>query len=87
MASAADPTRNNSVPLPALPGSGNQSPSREQDQMFSALTDWVERGQAPGAITVTSRDRSVSYPLCVYPLKITWDGVGSAKLAASFSCR
>ena len=87
VASAADPTRNNSVPLPALPGSGNQSPSREQDQMFSALTDWVERGQTPGAITVTSRDRSVSYPLCVYPLKITWDGVGSAKLAASFSCR
>ena len=75
------------MPLPALPGTANQTPGREQDQMFSALVDWVEGGRAPEAITVTSRDRSTSYPLCVYPLKITWDGRGSPRVAASYSCR
>lgn len=87
VASDKTPALNNTVPLPALPGAGNQTPTRAQDQMFSALTDWVEAGKAPGAITVSSRDASVSYPLCVYPLKTTWDGQGSAKLAASYSCR
>ncbi len=85
--SAADASRNNTVPLPALPGAGNQTPTREQDQMFSALVDWVEKAQAPGAITVTSRDRSTSYPLCVYPQKTTWDGAGPPRVAASYSCR
>jgi pimeloyl-ACP methyl ester carboxylesterase len=78
---------NNSVPLPKLPGSANQTPSREQDQMFSTLQDWVEAGKSPGAITLTSRDNTVSYPICVYPQKAVWDTVGSSKLAGSYSCR
>ena len=53
----------------------------------SALVDWVEKGVAPGAITITSRDGSVAYPLCIYPQKTTWDGSGSPKLASSYSCR
>jgi feruloyl esterase len=55
--------------------------------MFSALVDWVERGTAPGDIVIRSRDGSVSYPVCVYPKKISWNGTGSAKEAASYSCR
>jgi pimeloyl-ACP methyl ester carboxylesterase len=78
---------NNSVPLPKLPGAGNQTPSREQDQMFSALQDWVEMGFAPGAITLTSRDNSVSYPICVYPQKAVWNSTGNSKSAGSYSCR
>jgi hypothetical protein len=78
---------NNSVPLPKLPGNGNQNPTREQDQFFSALVDWVERGVAPGSITISSRDNSVSYPICVYPKKTTWSGSGSAKEAGNYSCR
>ena len=85
--SAGDASRNNVVPLPALPGAGNQTPSRAQDPMFSALVDWVETGSAPGPITVTSRDRSTSYPLCVYPLKTTWTGSGSPREAAHYACR
>ena len=46
-ASEGDASRNNSVPLPALPGGGNQTPSREPDQMLSALTNWVERAVRP----------------------------------------
>ena len=77
---------NNTVPLPKLPGAGNQNPTREQDQMFSALQDWVEKGVAPNDMVVTSRDNTVSYPLCVYPKKAVWNGSGSSKVAASYAC-
>ena len=78
---------NNTVPLPKLPGNANQTPTREQDQFFTALVDWVEKGQAPGDLLLTSRDNSVSYPVCVYPKRTTWDGSGPAKLPSSYSCR
>jgi hypothetical protein len=78
--------KNDSVPMPKLPGNNNQTPTREQDQMFTALLDWVEKGTAPSDMLVTSRDSTVSYPICVYPKKITWDSVGSAKVAASYRC-
>ncbi|MCJ9704985.1 MULTISPECIES: tannase/feruloyl esterase family alpha/beta hydrolase [unclassified Bradyrhizobium] len=79
--------RNDAVPLPKLPGNANQKPAREQDQFFSALTDWVERGVAPEEIMLMSRDNTVSYPACVYPLMTTWNGSGSATQPSSFSCR
>ena len=79
--------KNDSVPLPKLPGNANQTPTREQDQFFTALVDWVEKGAAPGEILLTSRDNSVSYPVCVYPLRTTWNGNGDAKQASSYSCR
>lgn len=79
--------QNNTVPMPMLPGNANQTPTRAQDQMFSALQDWVERGVAPGDMLITSRDGSVSYPVCVYPKKTTWNGTGSAKLASSYTCQ
>ena len=79
--------KNDTVPLPKLPGNTNQTPTREQDQFFTALVDWVEKDTAPGEILLTSRDNSVSYPVCVYPLRTTWNGNGDAKQAASYSCR
>ena len=39
--------KNDTVPLPKLPGNANQTPTREQDQFFTALVDWVEKGAAP----------------------------------------
>ena len=79
--------KNDTVPLPKLPGNANQTPAREQDQFFSALVDWVEKGAAPGDIMLTSRDKSISYPICVYPLHTTWNGRGPVTQAASFSCQ
>ncbi|KRQ94329.1 hypothetical protein CQ12_18330 [Bradyrhizobium jicamae] len=79
--------KNDTVPLPKLPGNANQTPTREQDQFFTALIDWVEKGAAPGEILLTSRDNSLSYPVCVYPLRTTWNGNGDAKQASSYSCR
>lgn len=78
--------QNDSVPLPKLPGNNNQTPTREQDQLFSALTDWVEKGTAPGEIMLTSRDSKVSYPVCVYPLRTTWNG-GPVTQPGSFGCK
>ncbi|MBR1210642.1 tannase/feruloyl esterase family alpha/beta hydrolase [Bradyrhizobium sp. JYMT SZCCT0180] len=79
--------KNDTVPMPKLPGNANQTPTREQDQFFTALVDWVEKGEAPGDILLTSRDKSISYPICVYPLKTTWNGSGPVTQATSFSCR
>jgi len=79
--------KNDTVPLPKLPGNANQTPTREQDQFFTALVDWVEKGAAPGEIVLTSRDKSVSYPVCVYPQRTTWNGSGPATQASSYSCR
>lgn len=79
--------KTDTVPLPKLPGNANQTPTREQDQFFTALVDWVEKGAAPGEIMLTSRDNSLSYPVCVYPLRTTWNGNGDAKQASSYGCR
>lgn len=79
--------QNNTVPMPQLPGNTNQNPTRDQDTLFSALSDWVERGVAPESIVIRSRDNSTSYPVCVYPKKISWNGTGSVKEAASYACR
>ena len=76
-----------SADLPKLPGAANQTPGREQDQMFTALVDWVEQALPPASIIITSRDNSVSYPICVYPQRAQWDGSGSAKSASSYACR
>jgi Tannase and feruloyl esterase len=79
--------QNDAVPLPKLPGNANQTPTREQDQFFTALVDWVEKDMAPGEIMLTSRDNRVSYPVCVYPLRTIWNGSGPATQAASYVCR
>jgi feruloyl esterase len=79
--------KNDAVPLPKLPGNANQTPTREQDQLFTALVDWVEKGTAPNDIVITSRDNSVSYPVCVYPKMTSWNGSGPVTQASSFSCK
>jgi feruloyl esterase len=83
-AAAGDNAR---VPMPQLPGNANQNPTPERDQLFTALVNWVERGEAPGAIVIASRDGSTAYPVCVYPQKMVWNGTGSPREAASYSCR
>ena len=68
-----------SVPLP-------QS-SLGRDELFTTLQNWVEKGVAPDRLEVTSTDASTSIPLCVYPQKITYDGVSAPKAAASYACK
>lgn len=79
--------KSEAVPLVKSPGIANQTPTRETDQLHSALVDWVEKGIPPGEVVITSRDGSVSYPICVWPRKTTWNGTGSSKEARNYSCR
>ncbi|WP_095407409.1 tannase/feruloyl esterase family alpha/beta hydrolase [Mongoliimonas terrestris] len=69
-----------------LPNVPVPQPVSGRDEMFLALQDWVENGEAPGTIEATSSDGSVSLPLCVYPLKTTYKGTGSVKSAESYAC-
>jgi feruloyl esterase len=58
-------------------------------QLYAALTDWVEKGAAPGMLTARSTAASTtaakSRPLCVYPLKATYTS-GDPNQAASYTC-
>lgn len=67
-----------SVPVP--------QPASGRDEMFAALQDWVEKGTAPGEMTLVSADRTVSLPVCVYPLTVTYRGSGPVTAADSYAC-
>lgn len=65
---------------------GSVAPSRTD--LFATLVDWVERGKAPGDLTLTSDEQSASSrPLCRYPAYPHYNGRGDPKVAASFTCR
>jgi feruloyl esterase len=58
-------------------------------QLYAALTDWVEKGSAPGTLTATAAATATtaakSRPLCVYPLKATYTS-GDPNQASSYTC-
>lgn len=59
-------------------------------QTYALLTDWVENGNVPGRIDVstpitTDHPVSVSQPICVYPQKAAYVS-GSITVAASYTC-
>jgi feruloyl esterase len=58
-----------------------------RDELFKALENWRENGVAPGSTAVSSTDSSVSLPLCLYPLKVTYSGAGPVTAAASYTCQ
>lgn len=71
--------------------------SDAQHDIFAALVDWVEDGQAPSTIIATKYRENdhgkkadpkveMTRPLCVYPQEAKYNGSGDKDLAASFSC-
>jgi len=58
--------------------------------LFSALENWVEKDEAPPALTATltkeSADPGSSRPLCEYPQFPRYKGQGDTHLASSFEC-
>lgn len=78
-------------------GFGNGSTNREanpplptHDQLYEALTNWVENGIAPGRMDVFSEvtetsPTAKSAPICLYPQKATYSS-GDPNLASSYSC-
>jgi pimeloyl-ACP methyl ester carboxylesterase len=88
-----------------IPGMNHCSagPAADQFDALTPLVQWVERGIAPQAITVTARgagnagganaelpkdwSATRTRPLCAYPSKAIYSGSGSVENAASFSCQ
>lgn len=65
-------------------------PGVDQFDMLTALEGWVERGQAPAAITAARVERGATVrtrPLCPHPQVASYRGQGPVDDAASFECR
>lgn len=56
----------------------------QPQNLFGALVDWVENGNAPETILATTATRS--RPLCPYPETAIYNGSGSTDDAANFHC-
>ncbi len=71
-----------------LPGTSPAAnpPLPAPNQLFTALTDWVEKGIPPENIVLSNSDKSLARPLCTYPKKIAYLG-GDTSKAESFACR
>ena len=68
-------------------------PSRDpQHDLFSALIAWADRGEAPDRIIATRFSETepgriaMQRPLCPYPQKAVYRGVGSTSAEGSFRC-
>ncbi|KAF1811428.1 putative feruloyl esterase [Eremomyces bilateralis CBS 781.70] len=58
------------------------------DTTFDALREWVENGIAPETVAATSVSTSpvIKRPLCPYPKKQIYDGIGDSTAGKGFHC-
>jgi feruloyl esterase len=81
-----------------VPGLGHGSPNGTSNptaappnfapgQFYEQLTNWVEKGVAPGDLALSVNDKGVTktMPACVYPKKVQYRA-GDPNLATSYSC-
>jgi hypothetical protein len=54
-------------------------------QLFGALTNWVEKDIPPEAIQTTNVSKTMSRPACLYPQRLVYQG-GDVSLATSYGC-
>lgn len=87
-----------------VPGMNHCSggPATDQFDMLTPLVNWVEKGQAPDAVTASARGPgnaggvnadvpagwapNRTRPLCTYPAVARYRGTGSLESASSFAC-
>jgi hypothetical protein len=82
-------------PVPGMAHCGG-GPATDRFDLFSALVDWVERGQPPEDVTAVARAENPerpaawspnrSRPLCAWPKVARYSGSGDLESAASFQC-
>ncbi len=74
-----------------VPGMGHcQGGTQTLDEfdMLTAITDWVEKGQAPDSVVAKGRAfPGRSRPLCAYPKHAQYKGTGDPNDARNFSCQ
>ena len=77
-------------------GAENQMPvSRDPEHdAISALMNWTENGIAPHKFIATKFNNNIvddgvelQRPVCAYPARAVWNGVGDTNLASSFACK
>lgn len=77
-------------PVPGMNHCGG-GPATDGFDVLPALTQWVEKGQAPEQILANADPASPwptrTRPLCVYPAIARYKGSGDLESAASFECR
>jgi feruloyl esterase len=75
-----------------LPGVGHCTggPGADVVDWLRVIQAWVENGEAPSRLTSTKLSGEgevvMSRPICAYPAKASYDGVGDPNQEASFEC-
>ena len=70
---------------------GGVGPIPDEYNLLEKVVNWVEKGEAPGAVTAMHRnargevDRTM--PLCPYPQVARYHGTGDPNVATSFACQ
>jgi feruloyl esterase len=80
-------------PGPNAFGQSGTSSTEPRSNVFMALEQWVEKGDAPASIVATkyvnddpAKGVVATRPLCPYPQTAKYKGQGDAKDAAQFVC-
>ncbi len=87
-----DPDAEDFARLFLLPGVGHcgGGPGADSVDWLRAIQVWVENGESPSRLVSTKRSAEgevvMSRPVCAYPARATYDGVGDPNREASFEC-
>ena len=72
---------------------GISSVNDPQHNLYLALEEWVEKGNAPSTVIASKMEGQgpaakvkMTRPLCVYPLEAKYKGTGDTNDAANFAC-
>jgi hypothetical protein len=73
---------------PGMGHCGGGSAALDSFDMLTAISNWVEKGDAPGSVTATGRAfPGRSRPLCAYPAHAQYKGTGNPEDAGSYECK
>lgn len=74
--------------VPGMGHCGGGARTLDQFDLLSAVTDWVEKSQAPDRVIATGASApGESRPLCPYPSYAHYEGQGDARDASNYRCR
>ena len=73
---------------PGMGHCGGGAAALDNFDMLTAISNWVEKGEAPASVNATGRAfPGRSRPLCAYPAYAHYKGQGDPEDAANYECR